>query len=73
MTEQRLAYFVLEGLVDRLGNYIPCIAKEGERGYYLTDWNYGNSFDRAVTDIDKLNKRLGLLQEDVDTIIASTM
>jgi hypothetical protein len=73
MAEQRLAYFINESIRDENGELIVCIAKEGERGYYRTDWYYGKDIERAQPLVDDLNRRLGLSADDVIQIQASTM
>jgi hypothetical protein len=70
---RRMAYLILEGVRAKDGGYVPCMAREGEKGYYLTNWNYG--LDKIIAEkcIDNLNRRMGLSEEDVTTIVLSSM
>lgn len=71
--DERLAYFILESVKDKEGNYIPCIAVEGRKGYYLTDWAWGKNIDIAEKAALEKNTEMGLTQADVDKIIFGTM
>jgi hypothetical protein len=70
---RRMAYLILEDVRAKDGGYVPCLAREGEKGYYLTNWNYG--LDKIIAEkcIDTLNRRMGLSEEDVTTIVLSSM
>jgi hypothetical protein len=72
-TVARMCYMIIETKRAADGGFIPCIAKEGTNGFYLTDWNYGTDLDRAEDAVDELNKRLGLTETDVVTIMLSTL
>jgi len=69
----RMAYFLLETERDKNGNFIPCIAKEYERGYYRTSWTYGKDRDLAEATIQTLNMRMGISEQEAARIVASTM
>ena len=59
-SQPRRVYFVMETVTDKDGNYIPCIAVEGETGYYKTDWTWGKDYKLARECADDMNERLGI-------------
>ncbi len=63
----------METEVDGNGEYIPCIVKENEPGFYRTDWRWGKDIQLARKCAKKKNMALELTEEDVDKIIASSM
>jgi hypothetical protein len=73
MTEKRMVYFISE--LDRAedGGYIPCIAVEGETGYHLTDWNWGDDFKFANQIADEKNAALGFTPREAALIQIGTM
>lgn len=71
--ESRTAYFVMQTVVDKNGNYIPCIAKEGEKGYYKTDWQWGKDWKLAQECADDMNEKMGISKQDAMLIQLSTM
>ena len=72
-TEARTAYMILETVRDKNGEFIVCIAKEGEKGYYRTDWHWGTDLKLAEACAEEKNAMLGLTKEDAINIILSTM
>jgi len=46
------------------------IVKEGERGYYATNWPDVDSYDKAVK---WANDKLGLSDDEVDKMVARSM
>lgn len=72
-SEKRTAYMLLETERTAAGEYIPCIAVEGERGYHRTDWTWGKDLKIAQECADKKNAMLGLSKEDALKIVFSTM
>ena len=62
--EERLkgktCYFIMETERDEQGNFIPCIAKEGESGFWRTDWQWGKDKALAQECADDMNEKLGL-------------
>lgn len=73
MTEKKHAIVILETQQDDMGNYIPCIVKEGETGYHPTDWKWGTDLKEAEALADDYNKKLGLTEEEAYTIILQSM
>ncbi len=73
MSTARIAFFVLQTEKAANGEYIPCIAKEGEQGYYRTNWTWGRDFEYAEILAKDKNKFLGLSEKDALLIILSTM
>ena len=69
----RKAYAILETVRNDAGEFIPCIAVEGENGYHKTDWTWGKDFDTAQEIADQKNESLGLSKQEAFLIILSTM
>lgn len=68
----KAAYVIMEA--ERTGDgFIPCIVKEGETGYYRTDWNWGNDLETAQEIANKKNTALGLDQAEVNRLILQSM
>ena len=59
MTEKKHAIVILETCKDDMGNFIPCIVKENETGYYTTDWEWGSDLIEANRLAVEYNERLG--------------
>ena len=70
--KKKMAYFVLQSAMQD-GQYIACIAKEGEAGCYTTDWLWGADFALAEECAKKKNEQLGLSESEVQKIICSSM
>lgn len=73
MTEKNHAIVILETVKDDMGNYIPCIVKEGETGYYLTNWKWGTDLKEANALADDYNVKLGLTKEEAYTLVLQSM
>ena len=73
ITEPRRAYFILEPIKNKDGEYIPCIVTEGERGYHMTDWHWGTDIDIAEQCCEDKNKLLGITEEEAMKIVFSSM
>ena len=73
MSEPRLVYFILETEYDPERGYIPCIAKEGEKGYYRTDWYWGHDLERAHQLCDERNQMMGIDRQEAMRIQLRTM
>lgn len=69
----RLAIFIQETVKSTDGQYIPCIAVEGEKGFYKTDWKWGWDKVKAEEWANERNARVGLSPEDVLKIVLGTM
>ncbi len=70
---QKLAYFVQDTAKDEEGNYIPCVAIEGQKGYNLTDWEWGKDFKLAEKCAKQLNEEMGISDNEAMEIVLSTM
>jgi hypothetical protein len=66
-------YFINELKRDKDGGYIPCIAVEGETGFYLTDWNWGDDLELAQKIADEKNQALGFTPKEAFLIVLGTM
>ena len=71
--EKRTAYFIQDTVKTTSGEFIPCIAVEGEKGYNRTNWSWGKDKALAERCAKEKNERLGHTVEDVSTIVCSTM
>ena len=67
-----MAYFVSDA-ERKEGAYIMCVAVEGEAGFYKIDWGWHCSLAQARAETALMNKKLGLNEEEVNSIIISTM
>lgn len=69
----RKVYFIMETERTEAGEFIPCIAVEGEKGFYRTDWAWGKNFDKAQEIADEKNLNLGIDPKEAILIQLSTM
>lgn len=69
----KLAIIIIDSEKDRKGRYIPCIVKEGEKGYFLTNWAWGDDKDEAQSLADDYNTKLGVSKIDVQRLILGSM
>lgn len=65
----RIAYFINEMEKDEEGNYITCIATEGESGYWKTDCKYYVDIELARNGVDELNERMGIDKKEAMEIV----
>ena len=68
-----MCYMILETVTDENGNYIPCIAVEGEKGYNRTNYHWGKDLTLAKEVATDMNTRMGISSRDAMKIILSTM
>jgi len=73
MAERNSVYFINELERDKDGGYIPCIAVQGEKGYYKTDWNWGTDLVIANQIADEKNAVLGFTPLEAFKIVLGTM
>lgn len=66
-------YFINELIRDTDGGYIPCIAVQGETGFYRTDWNWGKDLALAQKIADEKNAALGFTPKESIKIVLGTM
>lgn len=69
----RRVYFINELVRDKDNGYIPCIAVEGESGYYKTDWNWGSDLKVANEIADEKNRAMGIEPREAMLIVLGTM
>lgn len=69
----RSVYFIMDAVRAEDGGYIPCIAIEGEKGYYKTDWNWGPDKEQAQAWADERNEILGIDRREATRIQSRTM
>lgn len=73
MNNPRTVYFIMETERDENGNLIPCIAVEGETGFYRTDWQWGKDKALAEECADDMNAKLGIDKKEAMLIQLRTM
>jgi hypothetical protein len=73
MSNRKTVYFINELERDKDGGYIPCIAIEGETGYYKTDWNWGTDLALANQIANEKNAALGFTSREAALIQIGTM
>lgn len=72
--QPRRVYFINELARDERGNYIPCIAVEGEVGiYHRTDWEWGSDLKLAQELADEMNEKMGYGKKEAMLIQLGTM
>ena len=69
----RLAYMIIDTQKDKNDEFIPCIIKEGEAGYYPTDYHWGTDKKIAQKCCDEINKKMGMTKRDVFELICMSM
>ena len=70
---QKMVFTVLQTVTSDKGEFIPCIVKEGEKGYYKTDWEWGTDFEIATQIANERNESMGYTPEEVNKIILRSM
>jgi hypothetical protein len=48
--------------------YTPCMVVEGESGYNVIDWHWGEDREIAEKLAEDYNKKLGITQEEVEDL-----
>lgn len=69
----RTAYFISATDKTEDGEFIPCIAVEGEAGYHRTDWHWGTDLELAEKCAVKKNAALEIDEKTALVIVLSTM
>lgn len=73
MSEKKMAVIIVDDQKTKKGEYIPCIVKEEEQGYWLTSWHWGKDRDVAQKLADDYNARLELSKEEVMQLTLESM
>ena len=68
-----LCLFILETVKADDGQFIPCIAKRGEKGFYRSDWKWGTDLEQARRLANEYNAKLGMTPREAALLQASTM
>jgi len=71
--QERMVYIILETQRTPQGGYIPCIVKEGEKGYYKTDWDWGDNKIIAEELAEKRNEAMGLHKYEAHKLVCRSM
>lgn len=67
------AYVIPVTHYDSEKGYRVGIAKQGEKGYYLTDWFWGHDYEQAQKIADEKNIRMCGSLDEANKIICSSM
>jgi hypothetical protein len=70
---KKVAYYVSPSITNEQGEFIPVIVKEGEKGYFKTNWNWGKDLAIAEECAKEKNERLGLSNEEVQKLVCQSM
>lgn len=73
MSEPRMVYFISEIERTEDGQFIPCIAVEGEKGFHRTDWAWGTDKEQAQAWADERNEKMGISRMEAAKIQFKTM
>lgn len=73
MSEQRMVYFIMETERTEDGQFIPCIAVEGKKGYRRTNWAWGTDKEQAQKFADERNQEMGIDRREAAKIQFKTM
>lgn len=69
----KLAVIIVESEKDWRGNFIPCIVKENETGYFHTSWQWGTDQAIAQKLADEYNQKMGISRTEAMTITLKSM
>lgn len=69
----KMAVIIIDTEKTERGEYIPCVIKEGESGYFLTDWKWGKDRDIARKLADDYNTKLGIKREEAMQMTLESM
>ncbi len=70
---KRIAVIIIDTEKNTHGEFIPCVVKEGESGYYITTWKWGTDKDLAERLASDYNRRLGLSKMEVLELTLESM
>jgi hypothetical protein len=81
LANKRFALTIVADEQDENGEFIPCVAIEGEKGYRplrgngpcATPWHWGKDYNKAMALCDDYNEKLGLTRVEAWKIVGSTM
>ena len=59
--------------INGIEEFIPCVVIEGEKGYRLLDWHWGNDFEIAQKIADDYNAKLEITKEEVQKLTFDSM
>ena len=69
----KTAYAILPTLKADNGEFIPIIVKEGETGYYKTDWTWGKDIDEAEKFARAKNRAMGISDATAQRLVIASM
>jgi len=69
MSDQKIAYVIIDTERTEDGQYIPCIVKEGETGYWKTDWAWGRDKAQAEEIAKQQNAKMGISNEEAMRLV----
>jgi hypothetical protein len=69
----KMAMFIQQTVKSDSGQFIPCIAVEGTKGYNLTSWEWGTDYEAACQLAEDSNTKRGIDPIEAELIIIGTM
>lgn len=73
LQNKKVCYFIQETVKSQDGQFIPCIAVEGESGYFPTDWLWGKDIKIAEQCADEKNAALGISKKEAIILVLQSM
>ena len=70
--EKKIAYLIIETEKDEKG-YIPCLVRDGDRGYFTTDWRWGSDINIAKRLAKERNEAMGITPLETAKLILQSM
>lgn len=70
---QKMCIAVNEAVLDEDGNYQPFYVKEGEDGYFPTDFHWGKDFSIAKRCAREYNEKIGINEKEAITLVLKSM
>ncbi len=70
---KKQAVIIVVSETDKKGNFIPCIVKENETGYFPTSWQFGNDLDIAQKLADDYNSKMGMSKKKAMLLTLKSM
>ena len=71
--QPRMVFFVMQTQTNKDGEFRALLAIEGQRGYNLTDWFWGNDYKVAAKIANDRNADMGIDEKEATMIQLGTM
>ncbi|VVB60566.1 Uncharacterised protein [uncultured archaeon] len=70
--EKKMALIIVD-IEKENGEYVACIVKEGEKGYFTTDWRWGTDRQKAQKQADEYNAKMGITKKEAMRLTFQSM